>query len=150
MSNDFDKSKAVALPTLCEDHWAKLRDKVKDAGLGRYVPQGGELAATMMGDQLQEGLRVGNWDPLTSCWFMITGNAMQIAGARLIGEPGLPGKCVICSLNAARNPDGSCPCPNPDCPGRAPGSIEDFERWIDNAVEGQVNYAKQKGLKIDE
>jgi hypothetical protein len=147
----FDPAKAVALPTICTEHWAMLREKVDAAGLGRYVAQGGEnamLMAAMLTDQLQNGLSVGNWDPLMGAWYAITGNAMEMAGPQLLGEPGEPGKCVICFLNTARNPDGSCPCGQPGCGGRFPGSIPNFETWLDKAVLAQVEYAKREGLAL--
>lgn len=141
----MDEQKGTLLPSICQKHWDMLREKINGAGLGKYIAQGGEMAATMLADQVEEGMSVGNWDPLMSSWFMITGNAMQMAGTAVFGAAQYD-NCVICFLNAQRNEDGSCPCPDPRCPAKEPGSIENFEAWLDKAVEGQLDYARVKGL----
>lgn len=63
---------------LCQDHWTRLRAKIEDRGLMHLVPDGGELAAAMMADQIErEEPTVLNFDPLMTAWSGVGGNAMQ-------------------------------------------------------------------------
>lgn len=136
----------MELPSICQKHWNMLREKIDTAGLGEWVAKDGSMAAQQMADQVGRGLEVGNWDPLMSAWYMITGNAMEMAGPNLLNMDPKFDSCVICFLNSQRTEDGRCPCPDPNCKGKEPGSVPDFEGWLDNAVQGQLDYARAQGL----
>lgn len=133
----------VETPNICQEHWDKLREEVERLGMSEWVANSGRMVAEMMVDQVKEGLNVGNWDPLMNAWFALQINAMEAMGAQYMMAAG---RCIICVMNGARNPDGSCACPNPDCGGKAPGSIEDFETWLTRAAEGQLEFGRAQGL----
>ena len=133
----------VELPTVCEEHWLKLREEIDKVGLTPWVANSGAMVAQMMADQVQRGMEIGNWDPLMNAWFAIQMNAMEATGPAYMQAAG---KCIICFLNSARNADGSCACPDPNCGGKEPGSVPDFEEWLTRAAEGQLAFGKEKGI----
>ena len=133
----------VELPTICQDHWDKLRAEIDRLGMSEWVGNSGQMVAEAMKDQVVRGMQVGNWDPLMNSWFSIQIHAMELAGPAYMQASG---QCVICWLNAARNEDGSCKCPGPNCGGKEPGSIDDFETWLTKAAEGQLEFAQREGL----
>lgn len=133
----------IEMPTICEDHWNKLRAEIDRLGMSEWVANSGQMVAQMMADQVGRGIEVGNWDPLMNAWFAIQIHAIELAGPAYMQASGM---CVICWLNSSRNEDGSCRCPDPNCGGKAPGSIEDFEAWLTRAAEGQLEFGRAQGL----
>lgn len=126
---------------VCMDHWSKLRAAVEARGLMEYVAPDGAAEAAMLKDQVEVGEpTLANWDPLMGAYMKIVSNGIALMGPYILNEP-----CIICFLNTKRTEDGSCACDEPDCEAKKPGSIPDFETWVDKSVEGQQAYAKEKG-----
>jgi len=113
---------------MCQPHWDMLRAEVAAQGLADWVAPDGETAAAQLVDEVRRGehTRV-NYDPLMAAHNMILGRALDVAGiVVLLDDFG----CPICRFNAQRSPDGRCLCDNPQCPGKAPGSVADHETWL--------------------
>lgn len=131
---------------MCQKHWDMLRVEVVEQGMGEWIAQDGETAAAQLADALSrhEVTKV-NYDPLMDCHMMVMNRAVGIAGVVVMTEEF---GCPICFFNGRRNPDGSCPCTNPGCPGKAPGSVPDFETWIkgpDSCVLGAKEFMAKQG-----
>lgn len=123
-----------------------LREEVKAQGMGEWIAPDGETAMQQMVDQLERGEDTPvNYDPLMSCHHMLMSRAMETAGLAVMAEDF---GCPICRFNERRNPDGSCPCHDPACPGKEPGSVPDFEGWIvgeDSCVAAAKDYMVTQG-----
>lgn len=59
--------------------------------------------------------------------------------------------CPIHFLEANTNEDRSCPCDDPECPSREPGSVVSFYTWLDDPVTGAptavAQYMQDEGLR---
>lgn len=112
---------------MCQEHWDVLREEVNKQGMGEWVVSDGQTLIDQIVHQAQHGEQPVNYDPLMSCWMMIVARTTDMVGlAALDPEFG----CPICFFNSKRNPDGSCPCGQPECGAKEPGTIPPFEEWI--------------------
>lgn len=134
---------------MCQSHWDMLREEVTAQGMGNLVSGNGEIVAMKMAAELQstpgEDEQVEDFDPLMRAWFMIMSRTLEMVGLAAMAEEF---GCPICALNSYRNEDGSCPCDDPECGGKEPGSIPDHETWLvgdDSCVASLREYAVGKG-----
>lgn len=114
---------------MCQSHWDMLREEVHAQGMGEMISANGEVATMRMTAELQldDEERKDDFDPLLRCWFMIMSRTLEMAGlAAMTEEFG----CPICTMNEMRTEDGACPCTDPECGGKEPGSIPNFETWL--------------------
>ena len=78
---------------MCDNHWAKLRQGIKDRGLDGFVSRDGEAAIARMAQEV-EGRTAHPPDPLMSAHNMIVNHAMETFGLELmVGE-----KCPVCEF----------------------------------------------------
>lgn len=127
----------------CQKHWDMLRDNIKKEGIYDWVAQSGEVAAAQLKDQIarKESTKV-NYDPLMSCHNMMMERAIEMAGLAVMTEEF---GCPICVFNNFRTEDGRCPCQNPECRGKEPGSIPNFETWLEETPKACKEYMIEEG-----
>lgn len=102
----------------CTDHWTRLRQAIADRGMDGLVPRSGVEAVTALKDELTQGRKPSNFEPLMAAHWAIAGNAND-AIARAGGNPlylmsggpedpvtGYPGyegrtwpRCPLCYIN---------------------------------------------------
>lgn len=116
----------------CQRHWDMLRQEVIDQGMGSLIGANSEIAALKLTGELVDGLAgkqesKDTFDPLMRAYFMIFSRTLDMVGLDALREDF---GCPICFFNKYRNPDGSCPCTNPNCGGKASDSIPDHETWL--------------------
>ena len=130
----------------CQNHWDMLREEVISSGMGNLISGNGEVAVVKMVGEIKDGEDTKeNFDPLMRCHWMIVNRSLDYAGPQVFTEQF---GCPICFFNNIRNPDGSCPCTNLNCPAKEPGSVPDFETWIkgpDSCVASVKEYVTEKG-----
>jgi hypothetical protein len=107
---------------ICETHWAELRAAVDAAGMGHMIAKSSQEAF----DNIHMELAGGEppFDPLMACNWTITNNALASGGLYLM----------------VNKEDGTEYCPV--CEAQAHGATG----WIALAVEGCVEYCREKGL----
>lgn len=116
----------------CSDHWATLKDAIRERGLYDLVASDGTQAAKNMAAEMTEGPAITNFDPLMTAHNAILANAMDAAGLAIMAqnEDGSD-RCPLCYLNTGHDerwPDG---CPELGCPGPKP-----FDVWIGYGADG--------------
>lgn len=106
----------------CASHWDMLRTAIDDNGLGHLVSGSGKEAGHKLEGQLSGEPEAETFDPLMNANFGIWNNAIKAGGPYLIfGD-----YCPICESET----HGGQPA----------------EWWITNAVNDQVERAKELGL----
>ncbi len=91
----------------CESHWTALRDEIENKrGLQQFVAGNGKEAFTRQVDALETGA-ASSGDPLMDAFWMITNNAINVAGPYLLAdrEDGSE-RCPLCEIFVTRK----CPC----------------------------------------
>lgn len=141
---------------ICQDHWDRLREKMKERGLENIGAMSPEVAVVQLIDQVEKDeVTKTNFDPLMSAYFAIGANAMETiswAGGNPLylitaGEeepcelPGGEGrtwpKCSLCYLNMAHE----LTCSGCDLP-----KINGFDYMLDRAADDSLAKAKELGL----
>jgi hypothetical protein len=88
---------------ICQPHWDKLRTAIKNRGLSHLGAKSGEEAITDAVTELKGG--TPDYDPLMSCHWMITSQALKMGGLYLMGaKPDGTEYCPICEAVAHMNP----------------------------------------------
>jgi hypothetical protein len=109
---------------ICETHWAKLRQAIRDRGLYHLVAKSGEAAADNIKAEAQ-GLP-HDYDPLMDCNMMIMSAGLKDGGLRLL-TPKEDGShyCPVCEAEAHGVPVGD---------------------WINGPADCALQLAREKGL----
>lgn len=115
---------------MCQEHWDKLKEALRERGLMGLVPQGGEAAAKLLSE--------GRPDPLMAAHNAIVGNAMDAFGIAIMmpNEDGSE-RCPLCYCKRQCF-DNPCPgnCGRPDCSPES--NAAKFETWIERAADDQL------------
>lgn len=116
----------------CQDHWDRLREAIKERGLGEYIAEGGHEAASRMAGQVDaRKVTKANFEPLMGAHNAILSNAMGLVGLEVFADgAGGPHLCPICYLNETHARE----CKDPKCTLGPTG----FDAWIDYAADGQA------------
>lgn len=88
---------------ICQDHWSKLKDAIRERGLYSFVAKSGEAAAEEIKAQLERTVdETKPYDPLMSANWGIVTHAIEI-------EPSLTFSdcCPLCELDKVTNYVGS-------------------------------------------
>lgn len=119
---------------MCQPHWNKIIQAVKDRGMWNLVSPSTEVALEGVKDQL-EG-REAPFDPLMSCNNMIFSRALELGGLYLMfGE-----LCPICEAMLARKD-----MVDPDI-GRPYTPEEEESWWIDGPADACLSRCRELGL----
>lgn len=125
----------------CADHWERLKDAVRQAGLWSLVAENGEQGARNIQSQLSEGLTVDNFDPLIMAHNAIFGYALEMTQAQYDQNPQMfmadsaehpEWACPICALNWCHDEHIRL-CLKDDCD--YPNQFDWAPQMIDRAVE---------------
>lgn len=128
----------------CKSHWEELQKGIKEAGLFHLVHQSGDAAADAQMRELTGQSTPEDYDPLLSAHWAIVSNSLQLLGLELMiqTEEG-DGHCPLCFAKQ-RLEEHVQTCTDPKC--RADQTLTDLPHWIDHAVNGQLQYAREQGL----
>lgn len=141
---------------ICQDHWDRLREAIKDRGLDHLVAPDGEIAVAQVKAELEAGEQTPtSYDPLMGAYWAIASNAGQTiresGGNPLYSmmsgdeEPvELPGgegrtwpRCVLCYLNLAHELT---------CDGCELPKVGGFDFYIERAADDALAKARELGL----
>lgn len=115
----------------CQPHWDKLRVAVMETrGLGHLVASNGRDAMARTIADLKGDADVSDYDPLTSCFWMIHSKAIEFWGfAMLAGED-----CPICiSMRDGVRPADMT-------------ATEAESWWIDGPADSVLKYCREKSI----
>lgn len=121
---------------MCEDHWKKLFDGIKERGLGHLVSKNQEEAEARITLRNVTGMSPECYDPLISASMSIYENAISIMGIR-VAQLDENGKhlCPICE--SAKS-----------CCDRPSHRKQQEDWWLTNACDEQLHMAIVLGLKF--
>lgn len=142
---------------LCQSHWDRLKVKLDERGLMRFVPTSGQEAHRRVVGQLEnaqrgeEEITRSNFDPLMNASMALLSNAMSAAPNPLalmcVEEGSERPPCPLCFCNAGRH--GAAQAAVAAGEGHLwaePDNEGFFDPWLDRAVEDQVKRAAELGL----
>lgn len=124
---------------MCDKHWAALRQAIEARGLTHLI----QSAETNLDNAAQviEGADEAElpYDPLMSCWWMISGQAIKLGGVYLMSGD----YCPICE--AVKHTTGH---PRLDEHGvEVPATAEWIESWwIDGPADAAHQECRRRGL----
>jgi hypothetical protein len=109
---------------MCQPHWDKLRQAIKDRGIYFLVAGSSEQAISNIVADLKG--EPSDYDPLMDCHWMITKRALELWGLQLMWT----------------KEDGTDYCPV--CEAERHGATESI--WIDGPADSALKFCRQKGL----
>lgn len=116
----------------CGTHWGALRAAIDNRGLSSLIPESGDEAVGKLVNQVEDGPRIDNFDPLMGAHNAIVANVMGLIGiAALFPNDDGSERCPLCYLNA----DHEKYCAYSQC-GLA--RVNGYDVWIDNAADEQL------------
>jgi hypothetical protein len=116
---------------MCQPHWNKLREAMKDRCIDYLGAKDGKQAADDAVEQLAG--RETDYDPLMACNWMITGRALKMGGLYLMGA----------------KEDGSEYCPICEAIEHKPEDVEVAwveNYWIDGPADAVLEECRTLGL----
>jgi hypothetical protein len=135
----------------CPTHWTALREAIDARGLTALVAESGEQAGRNMAQEISDGSRVDNFDPLMGAHNAIVAQAMDAIKGRYTQNPMMifadedehpEWACPICALNWCHEEHARL-CAQEGC-----NWPETFD-WTDGMVNGAADYmlATWKGMQ---
>jgi hypothetical protein len=110
---------------ICETHWAKLRQALKDRGIDHLGAKTGEEAFQNITDQL-DGTKT-EYDPLMDCNMMIWSAGIEMGGLYLMDK----------------KEDGSSHCPICEA---VQNDCGDEKYWIDGPADAALSHCRELRL----
>ncbi|HEX5426602.1 MAG TPA: hypothetical protein VFW94_23845 [Candidatus Acidoferrales bacterium] len=121
---------------MCQTHWDKLKARITEEGLMKFVSNSGEQAIEKTLQQSMGDDSNATYDPLMAANMAIWGNLLSQFGIGVMAADAPP--CLLCFMDeAAKNG-----CGDPDCTRKHDSGMD----WIEYAVRDQVEEAKKRGL----
>lgn len=114
----------------CQQHWDRLKDLIREAGLYKYVAESGEDLAKRLDREFTIP------DPLFSCHNNLTAFALKNGGLYLMGQD--------------ENGNDYCPmceCKKAGIDGKLNEALD--EQWMKSEVNAAKNWYIEKGLLND-
>lgn len=132
----------------CDDHWQRLREKIKEHGLEHLVIEDSETAAM----QLRSGLEKGRYDRTNFCplmaahWAIITNLTILFHDSHnddmllvMMSQNAPFGGCPLCTANDLHDRQ----CDSPTCP---LDPVERFDYMLELAARDSEVNARELGL----
>lgn len=120
----------------CQRHWDMLRSAVESRGLMHLTAKDSKTALENVVTELQGG--DVPYDPLMSCWWMITNKALQLGGLYLMSGD----LCPICEAvhHLADLPieEGGPPA----------GEAWVENEWVNGPADAALQHCREQGLTI--
>jgi len=124
----------------CDEHWERLKDAIRQAGLWSLVSEDGEHAARKLQSEMSDGSTVDNFDPLMAAHNLIFGCALEMIHTQydqnllmlMAGSAEHPEwACPICALNWCHDEHIRL-CTKDDC-----GYPKQFD-WAPQTIDGAI------------
>lgn len=115
---------------ICDDHWGRLRDAIRERGIYHLVAQSGETAMRQMADVIEtQGMTLRNFDPLMAAHNMIISEALNAGGlAIMVRNDDGSERCPICFMSEQHD----LYCTREGCALPKDGTA--FDSWIEFAA----------------
>ena len=125
---------------ICNDHWTKIRERIKALGIDHLGAQDSEQAAAEIEADIRGTAKPEDYDPLMSVNWMIVSRALDLGGlALLYANTDGTAQCPICE--AWKHKDDNAP------QGYPPIELDVFEHyWLDGPTDATYRECIKRGL----